>query len=129
MNGRAGNGLSTDRVFQAQRPKGQVHEMATKVRQRTTAEVPPIAPFEMGKLRMIRVRLHRPEPQVPIQIRRDRRPILGSIIASIIRGSPNVDLVHAAYGAALNGFDHTPIIVPGMNLSADLRHETRLLRE
>src|SRR5437660_3585952 len=106
----------------------KVHVMTAKIGERSAAESPPIAPLKREVLRRVRPLLHRPKPQIIMQIARHGRSVRRTLFAPINSASPGVDFANGADGAALNQFDHAAIIVACMNLRAHLRDALLLAR-
>src|SRR5438105_2931472 len=63
-----------------------------------------------------------------MEIARHRRRFGGTLLATIAGADPGMDFAHGPDGPALNQFDDAPVIVPGMNLGAQLRDAFLLAR-
>src|SRR5262245_30009024 len=65
---RGAGGFDRQRAIELERPEWEVHPMASEVRHRAVAEVPPAIPFRPGQIDFIERALRRgAQPQVPIQ--------------------------------------------------------------
>src|SRR5690349_9143245 len=120
MNWRTRDWFNRRRIFQSKRPERQVHEVTTEVRERAATEMPPVPPFEMPELGMIRMLLHRTEPQIPVEILRHRRTLLRRIMPAINCRGPHMNLLHRPDAAALYQLNDAAVIVSGVNLRPDL---------
>src|SRR5262249_45890377 len=128
------------RAIELERPEWEVHPMASEVRHRAVAEVPPAVPFRPGQIDFIERALRRgAQPQVPIQTgeygRAVRRAVLDEdYVAGRLRlffagmQAPGAADPHMRFGdgpdrPALDHFDDEPVIVAGVDLRPHLRRE------
>src|SRR6056297_234117 len=104
-------GLAGDRVTKIQGPEGQVHIVAPHIAEGSLAEVPPATPLGgMVASHGVRSLGRRAEPQIPIQVRRYRIGLVGTIPAPPTFANPNVDFFHITDPAGLNDFHHPAVI-------------------
>src|SRR5262245_975510 len=137
---RGAGGFDRQRAIELERPKWQVHPMASEVRHRAVAEVPPAVPFRPGQIDFIERALRRgAQPQVPIQTggywRTVRRAVLDEdYVAGLPRllvagvHVPGASDPHMRFGdgpdsPALDQFDYASVIVAGVDLRPHLRRE------
>src|ERR1043165_8463585 len=113
--------------------------MASQVAHGAVAEIPPAIPFRSWKIDVVERPLRRrPEPEVPIQSRRNwislLRPIQHIDNIFISRGvfrtlpsprapDPHMRFIDRPDRAALNQFNNAVVVLLGMNLNAHLRSD------
>jgi len=122
VHGRAG-GLDARRVPQLQRPERQVHVVAAEVAQPAAAEVPPASPPPGQVAGVVRPLGGRAEPQVPAQVLRHGRGVLGAPHAAVADGVPDVHLADGADQAPLDDLNGAAVVAAGVDLRAHLRDE------
>src|SRR4030095_16933551 len=90
--------------------------------------MPPFAPSEVSPVRVIRWRGNRPQPEIPVEMRRHGWEFLEALLATIAGADPHVHFADLADGVAADEFHHASIIGSRVNLRADLGHSLRLPR-
>ena len=105
-----------------------IDDVATHVAEGASAEIPPAAPAERGVGRIIRTLVNRPEPQIPVERRRDGRRLrrTGDALLPQFAGAigPDMDFADVADDAGLNPFVGQPRAFGGVPLIAHRRHHT-----
>src|ERR1044071_3402045 len=97
--------------------------MAAEIGQSATAKNPPIPPGERQVFRTVGSIRDRAEPELVMQLRRNRGSGLRAIFSTITGINPNMHLADFSNGATLDQFDHSAGIGAGMDLGSDLRDE------
>src|SRR6266446_6901879 len=100
--------------------------MAAKVGQRPAAEIPLFVPARalVDVVGMVRTLRRRPQPQVPVQVIRNRDGLFGPIAVTPNPRRPDVNFADRPNGTGLDAFDHAPAVPVsvrlGTHLSSDL---------
>src|SRR5688572_13634630 len=121
-------GFDAGRRVKAERPVRQIHVMAAEIRERSTAEGPPMAPVERNIARMVWTWFNGPQPEIVMKRFWNRRGVCRPSLAAESSGNPNMNFLNSADRFLLDQFNHAAVIVAGMNLGAHLRGLARFLR-
>src|SRR5438876_7910836 len=103
--------LDPNRITQVERPAGAIEIMTDEIAYRAAAKSPKIAPLHRGVRGVIRARLARPEPQVPIESGRHWRGFRRASCQRLVPSAgsyPGMDLPHRTDCIGPNPFTGLP---------------------
>ena len=106
------------RMTQIESPEWQVHIMAGHVAERPLTEIPPATPV-CRMVHAVRIRSFRswPEPQIPVQVCRNRITFRRPVTAAPALSDPDMRLGHIANHPGLDDFHNSAIVIFSVDLS------------